>query len=1266
MATMNVAAALTSRWFVRGLRRVRGLSTVSSEEKKVIMDGNTAAAHAAYAMVEQAFIYPISPSSPMCELAAEWAAQGRKNVFGTTVNVTQMQSEGGAAGALHGVLDRGGLAATFTCSQGLLLMIPNMYQLVPLLPLVPAWTLPQARALSKHGLSIFAEHTDVMAVRQTRLGHARGQHGFYDATPGIVQTVLDDVSKATGRGPYRLFEYSGDPEARHVVVCMGSAFSVLADCVPPGHGALNVRLYRPWSPSDFLASLPSTVERVTVLDRTKDNAAVGEPLFMDVATSFVAGTVLGSKDLTPKDAMAVFRNGELSEPKRKFTVGIVDDVTQLSLPPVPPAMLPSADPSVTECVFFAMGSDGTVSANKNAIKLIGSNTDLYVQGHIVYDSKKAGGATVSHLRFGDKPINKPYEIVEAGYVAVHEPTWPKKFPKAIMAKLRNGGTLVLNSHCTTAAELEMILPPEMLQAIAEKEAQLWAVFFKLGFDSSILDYNTRALPMLLDSLAKTYARKGRGDDQEEQIEVPREWATADVGSGVRAVTGDPTFDSISYRVGRMEGSDLPVSAIDVRGRYPTGMTKYEKRGIAPMIPIVDMDKCTQCNLCSIICPHAAIRPFLLDTVENDSVPAETRPAKGGPEACSWTCPDDALTMVNVSTLGDDPVVDRETENWNYLINLPERSTPRHNARETARQSQLSLPLLEFSGACAGCGETPYAKLVTQLFGERMVISNASGCSGVWGAAAGFSSYTKNDRGEGPAWGRSLYEDAAEYGLGAATATHTRRKFLRDQVADLLGKIHPDSGLSPVTVDLLQDVARVLPGRLTEELERIPEGELRTSIEKVLAVSGEFVKVSHWIFGGDGWAYDIGFGGLDHVLASGTDINKSKATQLSAVQKFATDGYRRPKKNLAEMFMGYGNVYVASIAVGASPSQSVKALIEADSYTGPSIVLTYSPCIEHKIKFPRGLSRLADEMTKAVNTGYWPLFRYDPAKITRGVNPFVLDAPKKLIGDVHDFTELEDRFGALERTHPEDARSLAEQLQVHITNNFEALRRRHLEGARASTMLIRVGVSPDAVEEGQDDASHRVLIVYASDTGNTAELANRFGNMCRSRGVAVDGVLDMSEVDSLSQLPTGTGATLVVMTSTVGEGDLPPTAVAFKAMLDSVEEGSLASTRTMVFGLGDSSYHHFCGAAVALEKALQRAGTVKVAPTGLGDDQAEDKFETGFEQWTPAVWPALDAPQDEIVEDPTALPPSPYSVTEAAPPPINVPDSAILPSSSPPG
>ncbi|KAF4734003.1 hypothetical protein FOZ63_026774, partial [Perkinsus olseni] len=765
MAT-SVAAALTSRWFVRGLRRVRGLSTLSSEEKKVIMDGNTAAAHAAYAMVEQAFIYPISPSSPMCELAAEWAAQGRKNVFGTTVNVTQMQSEGGAAGALHGVLDRGGLAATFTCSQGLLLMIPNMYIISG--QLSPCVFHVTARALSKHGLSIFAEHTDVMAVRQTgwamlvantvqecmdmsavahiatlrssipflhffdgyrtshelnkivpidydTLGslmpwdavaalregslnpqqpHARAcntgtdiwfqgmeaSNRFYDATPGIVQTVLDDVSMATGRGPYRLFEYSGDPEARHVVVCMGSAFSVLADCVPPGHGALNVRLYRPWSPSDFLASLPSTVERVTVLDRTKDNAAVGEPLFMDVATSFVTGDTgrfqripqvlggrygLGSKDLTPKDAMAVFRNGELSKPKRKFTVGIVDDVTQLSLPPVPPAMLPSADPSVTECVFFAMGSDGTVSANKNAIKLIGSNTDLYVQGHIVYDSKKAGGATVSHLRFGGRPINKPYEIVEAGYVAVHEPTWPKKFPKAIMAKLRQGGTLVLNSHCTTAAELERILPPEMLQAIAEKEAQLWvvdalaiaqkhglgkhinnvmqAVFFKLGFDSSILDYNTRALPMLLDSLAKTYARKGEetirrnseatkaATDSLVRIEVPREWATADVGSGERAVTGDPTFDSISYRVGRMEGSDLPVSAIDVRGRYPTGMTKYEKRGIAPMIPIVDMDKCTQCNLCSIICPHAAIRPFLLDTVENDSVPAETRPAKGGPE-----------------------------------------------------------------------------------------------------------------------------------------------------------------------------------------------------------------------------------------------------------------------------------------------------------------------------------------------------------------------------------------------------------------------------------------------------------------------------------------------------------------------------------------------------------------------------------------------------------------------------------------------------------
>ncbi|KAF4672086.1 hypothetical protein FOL47_000953 [Perkinsus chesapeaki] len=1309
-----------------GLRGLRGLSTIPERQKSVIMDGNTAAAHAAYAMVEQAFIYPISPSSPMCELAAEWAAQGRKNVFGTTVNVTQMQSEG------------------------------TLGSLMP-------WE--TVRALREGSLSPQNPHARACNTgTDVWFQGMEASNRYYDATPGIVQSVLDDISRVTGRGPYHLFELAGDPEARHVVVCMGSAFSVLAECVPPGHAAVNVRLYRPWSPKDFLACLPPTVERVTVLDRTKDNGAVGEPLFMDVATSFMAGDKsrfrkipevlggrygLGSKDLTPKDAMAVFRNGELAEPKKKFTVGIVDDVTQLSLPPIPPAVVPQVGQDVTECAFFAMGSDGTVSANKNAIKLIGDNTDLFVQGHIVYDSKKAGGATVSHLRFGKEPINKPYEIVEAGYVAVHEPTWPKKFPKAIMAKLRDGGTLVINSHCSTAEELEKILPAEMLQAIYEKNAELWvvdalslakkfglgkhinnvmqAVFFKLGFDASVLNYETKALPMLLDSLAKTYARKGEDTIRRNseaakaataslvRIQVPEAWATAEATSTQsRTLTGDATFDNISYRVGRMEGSELPVSAIEVHGRYPTGMTKYEKRGIAPAIPIVDMDKCTQCNLCSIICPHAAIRPFLLNTVENDAAPTDNRPAKGGAEvqgfsyrvqvspldctgceACSWICPDDALTMVNVSTLGDDPVVDRETANWDYLINLPERSAPRHNSRDTARQSQLALPMLEFSGACAGCGETPYAKLVTQLFGERMVISNASGCSGVWGAAAGFSSYTKNDRGEGPAWGRSLYEDAAEYGLGAATATHTRRKFLREQVAELLGKTRPDSGLSPTSVDLLyrwsnggwkdpavsQDIARVLPKSLMRDLEGIPEGDLRTTIEKVLSVSGEFVKVSHWVFGGDGWAYDIGFGGLDHVLASGTDINvmvmdtegyantggqKSKATQLSAVQKFATDGYRRPKKNLAEMFMGYGNVYVASIAVGASPSQSVKALIEADSYAGPSIVLTYSPCIEHKIKFPRGLSRLAEEMAKAVNTGYWPLFRYDPAKIDSGMNPFVLDAPKRLTGQVHDFTDLEDRFGALERTHPEDAKSLAVQLQTHITNNFEALRRRHLEGARASTMLVRVGVSPEAAEKEHGEASHRVLIVYGSDTGNTAELASRFGNMCRSRGVGVDGVLDMSEVDSLAQLPTGTGTTLVVMTSTVGEGDLPPTAEAFKAMLDSVDQGALATTRVAVFGLGDSSYHHFCGAAKALEESLHRAGAVRVAPTGLGDDQAEDKFETAFEQWTPTIWPALDAPQDEIISDPAALPSSPYSVAHVPAPPVSIDSPAILPSSSPPG
>jgi homodimeric pyruvate:ferredoxin (flavodoxin) oxidoreductase len=1322
----------------------------------------------------------------MGELTSSWSAEGRKNVFGNPVKVVQMQSEAGAAGSLHGVIDSGNLATTFTCSQGLLLMIPNMYIIAG--QLSPAVFHVTARALSKHGLSIYAEHTDVMAVRQTgwallsstcvqecmdmaaiahlasiqasipfvhffdgyRVSHELSKihevdydsiktlvpvdalkrfrergltplkplakacntgsdiffqgteavNKFYDSTPSVVQEVMFRLAGITGRD-YKLFEYHGPPQPDHIIVTMGSSFHTVNEVIKHvsetrRHGVLNVRLYRPWSAVDLIEAIPPTVKRITVLDRTKEAGALGEPLFLDVVATMQLDATrrnveifggrygIGAKEFTPDHVMDIIRNAESNSPRKRFTVGILDDVTFTNLPPSKNDVVIPFNGS--QSVFFAMASDGTVSANHNAVNLIGSNTELYVQAHIWNDSKKAGGATVSHLRFSPDPIEKPYEINEASFVAVSEPTWPRKFPRAILKKLATGATLLLNTHCKDADMLEKVLPREFMNGIADKRIKVWTVdarkvatesglkaslinnvmqsaFFKLAL-GSVLPYESKALPLLIDSVKRTYEKKGP-DVTEKNVKavlgaieglrcipVPSHWS--------EYVGGDSSIEStsLSQKLSRMEGDDLPVSAMNPYGIFETGTTADEKRGIAASIPLVDMNKCTQCNLCSVICPHAAIRPFLLTPTENATVPGfDTKLANGGSdvhgyhyriqvspmdctgcEACSWTCPDDALTMTPVSTLGDDLVVSRERENWDFLTSLPERSG-RHSNRNNPKSSQLGVPLLQFSGACAGCGETPYAKLVTQLFGERMIIANASGCSGVWGGAAGSSSYTKNAFKEGPAWGRSLYEDAAEYGLGIATAIQSRRDALLGHVKTLLKEsTFVSNDANPEFLQVLwkwaeggfnnssisQQAARSIPIYIEEELSRIDNKGSTDYIEKLQhlqELSKEFVKTTVFVFGGDGWAYDIGFGGLDHVLASGANINivvfdtegyantagqVSKATNIGAVQKFAPDGKMTPKKNLAEMAMSYGYVYVASVAIGANPSQAVRALIEAEAYTGPSLVLCYSPCIEHKILFPRGLSRLSDEMVKAVNTGYWPIFRYHPID-----SKFKFDGPKRIISPVTELTALEDRFAVLHRTNPEKAKTLAAELQEFIDRQHERLLKRERDSLAATAVF-----------------ENKVRILYATETGNTAELATRLQMLCESRQITAE-VIEMDSIENMDEFCSASDVPVILMSSTAGDGVFPSMAERMWNLLQNVSGVPDPAPKYTVFGLGDSSYAKFNQSAKDFDSKLTALGFRLLCPAGFGDDRDPDKYETKFEEWLPGLWASVGGKEPNI-------------------------------------
>lgn len=1158
------------------------------------MDGNTAAAHVSYAFTETAGIYPITPSSPMADYVDQWAAQGRKNIFGSTARVIEMQSEGGAAGVVHGSLGVGALTTTYTASQGLLLMIPNMYKIAA--EGLPSVFHVSARTVSSHALNIFGDHSDVMACRQTgfamlaegnvqevmdlsavahlaaikahlpflnffdgfRTSHEiqkiavwdyddlaklvdyeelrkfrdhalnpehpamRGSHqngdiffqnreacnAHYDAVPAIVEDYMKKINKLIGTN-YSLFNYYGDPQADRVIVCMGSFCDVIEEVVDYLNfhgehvGLVKVRLYRPFVPEKLLEAIPATCTKLAVMDRTKEPGSVGEPLYQDVMCSLmeqgrtdikvVGGRYgLGSKDTPPASAFAIFEELKKDEPQREFTVGIVDDVTHLSLPEKPCPN--TAMPGTVECKFWGLGGDGTVGANKNSIKIIGDHTQKYVQAYFQYDSKKTGGVTVSHLRFGDAPIKSSYYVNKADFVACHNPSYiTKDFP--IVRDIKPGGTFLINCQWDDA-ELERQLSADAKRYIANNNIRLFTInaidlaievgmgkrtntilqsaFFALA---GVLPQED-ALRYMKDAATHSYLKKGQdvvdknhraidvGATAYRQVEIPASWATATDEPVQLELKGRPELveqvSSLMFPINKMDGDSLPVSAFikHIDGQFELGASAYEKRGVAVMVPEWDQQKCIQCNSCAYTCPHATIRPFALTEEEMSDAPDEMRTIDArGPKAkgmkytiavspldcmgcgvCAVACPVDALTMVGTETQLDQQDV------FDYCVDSV--SEKPELCGFTVKDSQFKKPLIEFSGSCAGCAETSYTKLITQMFGDRMFISNATGCSSIWGNPACTSPFTVDAKGHGPAWCNSLFEDNAEHGYGMMIGYQAVRGNVADSARALLeSETLDDPELKAAAQEWLDNMQDAVASRATSDkllalLERHADDPI---CAHMLERRRFFSKKSFWIMGGDGWAYDIGFGGLDHVMASGQDINvfvfdtevysntggqASKASNVGQVCQFSASGKNTNKKSLSEIFMSYGNVYVAQIAMGAKPAQTAKAIAEAEAYPGPSIIIAYSPCEMHAIK--GGMRNCQVEMKNAVDCGYWNMFRFNPA--APAGKRFTLDCKEPVEG-YRSFLLNEARYSRLTREFPERAEEL-------FSANEEAAMRRY--------------------------------------------------------------------------------------------------------------------------------------------------------------------------------------------------------------------------------
>jgi len=1169
---------------------------MAKEKKFITCDGNAAAAHIAYMFSEISCIYPITPSSPMAEYVDEWAAKGRKNMFGETVRVVEMQSEAGAAGAVHGSLQAGALTTTYTASQGLLLMIPNMYKIAG--ELLPCVFHVSARALAAHALSIFGDHADIYAARQTgfamlasgsvqevmdlsavshltalksrvpfmnffdgfRTSHEiqkieeidmedlRGlvdmqalqefrdraqssehpvtkgtaqnpdvyfqareaSNPFYDAVPDMVAEYMGEISKITGR-TYRPFDYYGSKDAEHIIIAMGSVTDTIREVIDykivQGEkvGLIAVHLYRPFSAKYFMEAVPATVKRIAVLDRTKEPGANGDPLYLDVKEVFygqanapliVGGRYgLGSKDVTPAQIIAVYKNLAMNEPKNQFTIGIVDDVTFRSLPLEKEVKVTSE--ATYEAKFYGLGSDGTVGANKNSIKIIGGATNKYCQAYFAYDSKKSGGFTASHLRFGDEPIRSTYLVTTPDFVACHVPAYVHMYD--VLKGLKKGGSFLLNS-IWDVNEVGNHLPNVMKRYLAENEINFYiingtklgqdlglgnrtntimqAAFFKI---TNVIPYEL-AVSEMKKAIDKSYGKKGEvvvkmnyaavdaGGEHVKKVTIPAEWKNLQDEVVIRDEQRPEFIRNVVDVMNAQAGDDLPVSAFSGRedGTFPAGTAKYEKRGIAINVPEWQVNNCIQCNQCAFVCPHAAIRPFLLSDAELAAAPVDTltKPAIGkelagyhfriqvspldctGCGNCADVCPakEKALVMK--------PLATQEANVARFQYMDKQVGYKRVVEPNTVKNSQFQQPLFEFSGACAGCGETPYIKLITQLFGERMMVANATGCSSIYGGSAPSTPYCKNyATGRGPAWSNSLFEDNAEYGLGMAEGTNRLRERARRLMEEHLTTFSAETQAAiNAWIVAYNDGEKTLAA--SDQLTAALAKETLPVAADILALKAYFPQKSQWIFGGDGWAYDIGYGGLDHVLASGKDVNvlvvdtevysntggqSSKSTPVGAVAKFAASGKRVRKKDLGMMAMSYGYVYVAQVAMGANQAQYLKALKEAEAYPGPALIIAYAPCINHGLKASMGKSQAEEK--KAVECGYWQLYRYNPLLEEEGKNPFQLDSKEPDYSKFRDFLMGEVRYNSLVKAAPEEAEQLFAKTEQDAKWRLEGYKRR---------------------------------------------------------------------------------------------------------------------------------------------------------------------------------------------------------------------------------